>query len=97
MRDQHSFDIDYVAHLARLELTSQERERFSAQLGDILQHFAQLDEVDVSAVEPMAHAFPVENVFREDKSEPGLSPERALENTSRKRKNMVQVPKVVEG
>ncbi len=97
MRGPHSFDIDYVAHLARLELTSKERESFSAQLGHILQHFAQLNEVDVSGVEPMAHAFPVENVFREDKSEPGLPPERALEHAPRKRKNMVQVPKVVEG
>lgn len=97
MSGPHSIDIDYVAQLARLELTSKERERFSGQLGDILQHFAQLNEVDVSGVEPMAHAFPVENVFREDKSEPGLPPEKALENAPRKRNNMVLVPKVVEG
>lgn len=97
MKDPLSIDIDYVAHLARLELTTQERERFSAQLGEILQHFAQLSDVDVSGVEPMAHAFPVENVLREDKAEPGLPPERAVENAPQKRNNMVQVPKVVEG
>ena len=97
MKDSQSIDIDYVAQLARLELTPQERMKFSAQLGEILQHFAQLSEVDVSGVEPMAHAFPVENVLRPDKAEPGLSPESALKNAPQKRNNMVQAPKVVEG
>ena len=97
MKEPYSIDIDYVAQLARLELTPQERERFSAQLGDILQHFAQLSEVDVSGVEPMAHAFPVENVLREDKAEPGLPPESAVKHAPQKRNNMIRVPKVVEG
>ena len=97
MSDPPSIDIDYVANLARLELTPEERAKFSGQLSHILEHFAQLNEVDVSGIEPMAHAFAVENVLREDRSEPGFSPETAVEHAPQKRNNMVQVPKVVEG
>lgn len=92
-----SIDIDYVANLARLELTERERELFSAQLGDILELFEQLNQVDVTGVEPMAHAFQVENVLRDDIAVEGFDPETAVRHAAVKRNNMVQVPKVVEG
>ncbi|MCB1123435.1 MAG: Asp-tRNA(Asn)/Glu-tRNA(Gln) amidotransferase subunit GatC [Verrucomicrobiae bacterium] len=92
-----SIDIDYVARLARLQLTDQERERFSEQLGSILEYFEQINQVDVEGVEPMAHTFQVENVLREDVAEEGFDPETAVKHAAAKRNNMVQVPKVVEG
>lgn len=97
MSDHNSIDIDYVANLARIDLTDEEREKFAEQLGGILEHFEQLNKVDVSGVEPMAHAFQVENVLREDESVEGFDPETAVKHAAAKRNHMVQVPKVVEG
>lgn len=91
-----TFDLDHVAELARLELTPEEKARFASQLGDILAYIDQLKEVDVSSVEPTAHAFPVHNVWAEDEPAPGLSIEAALRNAPQKRDNMFAVPKVVE-
>ena len=88
--------IDHVAHLARLELTAEEKERFAGQIGDILAYIAQLNEVNVEGVEPTAHAFPVVNVWADDVPEAGLSVEDALRNAPEKRDNMFVVPKVVE-
>jgi aspartyl-tRNA(Asn)/glutamyl-tRNA(Gln) amidotransferase subunit C len=97
MSDKGSIDIDYVANLARIELSAEERERFQSQLGGILDYFEQLNQVNVDGVEPMAHAFQVENVLREDVSVEGFDTETAVQHAAAKRNNMVQVPKVIEG
>ncbi len=88
--------LDHVANLARIEQTAAEKERFAAQLGDVLAYIAQLNEVDVSGVEPTAHAFPVVNVWAEDVAVAGLPVEAALRNAPEQRDNMFVVPKVVE-
>jgi len=88
--------IDHVAQLARLALTPEEKAAFSHQLGSILDYIEQLKEVDVSGVEPMAHAFPVYNVWGEDVPRAGLPVELALKNAPAQRDNMIVVPKVVE-
>ncbi len=88
--------IDYVARLARLALTPAEQEQYARQLGDVLHHIEQLAKVDVTGVEPTAHAFPVENVWDEDVARPGLSVAAALRNAPAQRENMIRVPKVVE-
>jgi aspartyl-tRNA(Asn)/glutamyl-tRNA(Gln) amidotransferase subunit C len=88
--------LDHVAHLARIDLTAAEKERFAAQLGDVLTYIEQLNEVDVEGVEPTAHAFPVVNVWADDVAEPGLPVDEALRNAPEKRDNMFVVPKVVE-
>jgi aspartyl-tRNA(Asn)/glutamyl-tRNA(Gln) amidotransferase subunit C len=89
-------NIDHVAHLARLALTPEEKAKFAQQLSDVLHHMEQLDKVDVSNVEPMAHASPVYNVWADDVAQPGLSVEAALRNAPAQRDHMISVPKVVE-
>jgi aspartyl-tRNA(Asn)/glutamyl-tRNA(Gln) amidotransferase subunit C len=89
-------DIDHVAKLARLALTAEEKEKFSQQLGDVLHHIEQLAKVDVTGVEPTAHAFPIVNVWADDVARPGLTVEAALRNAPAQRDNMIVVPKVVE-
>ncbi|HYP17673.1 MAG TPA: Asp-tRNA(Asn)/Glu-tRNA(Gln) amidotransferase subunit GatC [Opitutus sp.] len=89
-------NIDHVAHLARLALTPDEKAKFAHQLGDVLHHIEQLSKVDVSGVEPTAHAFPVHNVWADDVARPGLPVEAALKNAPAQREHMVVVPKVVE-
>jgi aspartyl-tRNA(Asn)/glutamyl-tRNA(Gln) amidotransferase subunit C len=88
--------LDHVAALARIALTPEEKARFATQLGDVLAYVAQLNEVDVSGVEPTAHAFPVVNVWADDVPEAGLSVEEALRNAPEKRDNMFVVPRVVD-
>ena len=89
-------NIDHVAHLARLALTPEEKVKFATQLGDVLTYIEQLKKVDVSGVEPTAHAFPVYNVWADDVAQPGLPVEAALKNAPAQRNNMIVVPKVVE-
>ncbi len=89
-------DIDYVANLARLALTPQEKETYARQLGDVLRYVEKLREVDVSQVEPTAHASPVYNVWADDVPQPGLPVEAALRNAPAQRDQMIVVPVVVE-
>lgn len=96
MSEESSMDIDYVANLARIELTSTEREKFQGQLGDVLKYFEKLQEVNVEGVEPTAHAFPRFNVWDEDKSVDGFTTKEALSNAPKSRNDQLVVPKVVE-
>lgn len=96
MSANSDLNIDYLANLARLALTGAEQEKFSRQLGDILHYVDKLKQVDVTGVEPMAHASPVFNVWAEDVARPGLPVAEALRNAPAQRQHMIVVPKVVE-
>jgi aspartyl-tRNA(Asn)/glutamyl-tRNA(Gln) amidotransferase subunit C len=90
------FDIKYVANLARLTLSAEEETRLSAQLGNILGYIEKLKEVNVSNIEPTAHAFPLINVFRADENRPSMAHEDALRNAPSKSGGLFVVPKIVE-
>jgi aspartyl-tRNA(Asn)/glutamyl-tRNA(Gln) amidotransferase subunit C len=89
-------DVKYVAHLARLSLSPEEEQTISEQLGNILGYIEKLKEVDVSGVEPTAHAFPLVNVVRADEVRPSLSHEDALRNAPAQANGLFIVPKIVE-
>jgi aspartyl-tRNA(Asn)/glutamyl-tRNA(Gln) amidotransferase subunit C len=89
-------DINYVAHLARLQLSPDEQQRLGTQLGNILGYIEKLKEVDVTGVEPTAHAFPLVNVTRADEVRPSLSNEDALRNAPARANGLFVVPKIVE-
>lgn len=96
MSAHEDLNIDRIANLARLALTPEEKVKFSAQLADVLTNIEKLKQVDVTGVEPTAHAFPIYNVWADDVAKPGLSVEDVLRNAPEKRDNMILVPKVVE-
>lgn len=96
MASSDEIDIERVASLARLALTPAEKAEYTRQIGDILKNIEHLKKVDVSAVEPTAHAFPLFNVWREDVPMPSLPVATALRNAPAQRNHMVSVPKVVE-
>ena len=85
-----------VNHLARLELTPEEERRFGAQLGHVLDHIAKLNELDVTGVEPMAHAVPLVNVVRPDEVRPSLPHAEALRNAPASAGGLFNVPRIVE-
>jgi aspartyl-tRNA(Asn)/glutamyl-tRNA(Gln) amidotransferase subunit C len=89
-------DIQYVAHLARLALSSEEQEKMAAQLGSVLGYIDKLKEVDVEGVEPTAHAFPLVNVSRPDEVQPSMSQEDALRNAPAQANGLFIVPKIVD-
>jgi aspartyl-tRNA(Asn)/glutamyl-tRNA(Gln) amidotransferase subunit C len=89
-------DIKYVAHLARLHLSAEEEKKLGAQLGHILGYIEKLKELDVTGVEPTAHAVPLVNVTRADEIRPSLPNEDALRNAPAKANGLFIVPKIVE-
>lgn len=89
-------DVKYVAHLARLALTPDEEKKIGAQLGHILGYIEKLRELDVTNVEPTAHAVPLVNVTRADEVRPSLPHEAALHNAPRQAGGLFIVPKIVE-
>ena len=90
------FDIKYVANLARIALTPEEEARLGSQLGDILGYVKKLEELDISDVEPMAHAVPLDNVLRADEVQPSISNDEALANAPNAANGLFVVPKIVE-
>ena len=93
---EQEIDVNYVADLARLELTEEEVSSFSAQLGDILDYVRKLESLDLEGIEPMAHAAPVFDVMREDVSRPGAGTDSALANAPDKCNDQFRVTRVVE-
>ncbi len=89
-------DVKYVAHLARLSLSPEEEQKMGEQLGNILGYIEKLKEVDVSGVEPTAHAFPLVNVTRPDETRPSMPHEDALRNAPAQANGLFIVPKIVE-
>ena len=89
-------DVKYVAHLARLALTPEEEKKLGAQLGHILGYVEKLKQVDVSDVEPTAHAVPMVNITRADEIRPSLPHDDALRNAPKQAGGLFIVPKIVE-
>ena len=89
-------EVQKVAHLARLRLTPEEEETLGRQLDQILNHIEKLNEVDVSGVEPTAHAFPLVNVTRPDEARPSMPHDEALRNAPAQANGLFMVPKIVE-
>ena len=91
-----SQEVEYVANLARLEVTDKEKEKFTVQLNDILLYIDKLNELDTKGVEPMSHAIAVTNAFREDKILDSIGTENSLANAPDARREFFQVPKVID-
>lgn len=89
-------DVKYVAHLARIALTTDEEKKIGAQLGQILGYIEKLGELDVTQVEPTAHAVPSVNVTRADEIKPSLPHEEALRNAPKHSGGLFVVPQIVE-
>ncbi len=89
-------DVEYVAKLARLKLSEEEKERFTKQLDQILKYVGKLNKLDTEKVKPTSHVLPLKNVFREDKVGKSLEVEKALENAPEKARGFFKVPRIIE-
>ena len=93
---ESDLDIRYVANLARIALTDDEATTFGVQLEKILGYVKQLETLDVSGIEPTAHAAPLFDVVREDSVCPSVGVEATLANAPQKTADQFLVTKVVE-
>ena len=89
-------DVEYVARLARLELTLDEKELFAGQMVAILVYVEKLKELDTDGIVPTSHAVPMENSFREDSACSPIGLEKALANAPDRAGSFFAVPKVIE-
>jgi aspartyl-tRNA(Asn)/glutamyl-tRNA(Gln) amidotransferase subunit C len=91
-------EVRRIAALARLALSPEEERRFAGQLSAILDHVKQLEELDVSQVEPMTHALAAGEApaLREDRTEPCLPPEEALAAAPAREGTAFKVPRIIE-
>ena len=96
MNDGPDVDMEKLAALARIHLTAEEQAAFHSQIRDILGFFQQLQTVDVSGIEPLAHPFETPAPLRDDVPGESWGAERALLNAPASRDEQLVVPKVVE-
>lgn len=88
-------EVAHVARLARLSLTPDELERFTEQLGVVLQHARDVEALDTSGVPPTAHPLPVANVLREDVAQPSLNRDEVLAQAPDVELHRFRVPRIL--
>ncbi|MGA1794300.1 MAG: Asp-tRNA(Asn)/Glu-tRNA(Gln) amidotransferase subunit GatC [bacterium] len=88
--------VEYVADLAYLDLSEEEKELFTHQLDSILAYMDKLNQLDTTGIEPTSHVLPMTNVFREDEVQPSLPMENALANAPDRKDGFFRVPRVIE-
>ena len=84
-----------VARLARLDLSEGEIESATAQLSKMLDHFADIDALDLSDVEPMNQPYPLSNVMRDDVEQPCLDRDEVLAQAPQVEDGRFRVPPVI--
>lgn len=84
-----------VAHLARLQLTPEEENKFVGQLGDILDYFEQLRELDTDKVPPTTRAIEISNIMRADDLKPFVDRDDILNIAPEQDGDFFKVPKIL--
>ncbi|MEX2601050.1 MAG: Asp-tRNA(Asn)/Glu-tRNA(Gln) amidotransferase subunit GatC [Balneolaceae bacterium] len=89
-------DVQYVANLARLQLSDEETERLKKDMNRILDYMETLNELDTSGIEPLEHVTDMSVSFRKDEALDPLSHEEALKNAPDADSDYFRVPRVIE-
>jgi len=89
-------EVRHVARLARLELDESEILSLQGELNALLGHFADIQSIDSSGIEPISHAVAMQNIWSEDTLGPTLPRERALRNAPMSRAGLFVVPMIIE-
>ena len=85
-----------MAHLARIQLTAQELQRFAGQLDEILAYVEKLKLAKTEGVPPTSHVLELTNVFREDNVQPSLPTEKVLANAPEREGPFFKVPQIID-
>jgi len=89
-------DVDYVAKLARLELSAEEKQSFTNQLAEIVDHVRQLETVDLSSLETSPSNSELQNHLRDDVPTACLPRDQVLKNAPQATDEEIVMPKIVD-
>jgi aspartyl-tRNA(Asn)/glutamyl-tRNA(Gln) amidotransferase subunit C len=89
-------EVEYVAKLARLKLSDEEKTLFTQQLDSILLYIDKLNELDTANIPPTSHVLPLENVMRADEVKPSYPPDEVLAIAPEREDTFFAVPRVIE-
>jgi len=95
-RKDKKLDVEYVARLARLDLSGEELAEFQSQLEQVVSYVDKIQELNLDGIVPTSHAHPVTNVFREDEVCESLDVKTAMKNAPAASDNQFLVPKIIE-
>ncbi len=88
-------DVKYVALLAHIELSEEEKETLTEQLNEIIEYFRNVDTVDTEGIKPTYHVLELLNIFQEDEVLPSLPANEILKNAARKEKRFFKAPRII--
>lgn len=88
-------EVEHIADLARLRLTEEEKQQYAAQLSDILDYAARLDELATDHIPPTASVQDLQLRLRQDQVRPGLTQGQILKNASSSQDGQFKVPPVL--
>lgn len=88
-------DLEHIGWLSRLELSEEDKEKYTPKLNSVLDYFGELDKADTEGVEPSYHVMPMSNVFREDVPIASLSQEEALSNAPKSHDGFIKAPRMM--
>jgi aspartyl-tRNA(Asn)/glutamyl-tRNA(Gln) amidotransferase subunit C len=88
--------VEYVANLAKLDLSEEEKNRLMLDMERIISFFDKISNLDTSEISPTDHVIPVKNVFRDDKACNSYDREEMLKNAPSKEKGYFKVPRIIE-
>jgi len=89
-------EVEKIAQLAKLKFSEEEKVKLQKDMNQILGYIEQLNELDLTDVEPLENINETENVMREDEVKPWLTTDEALKNAPAKTQKFFKVPKVIE-
>jgi len=88
-------EVEYVANLARIQVSEAEKNQLSSQLSSILTYMQELNQVDIEGVSPMASVLSQANVLREDEVRESVTQDKAIANAPTAKDGMFRVPKII--
>jgi aspartyl-tRNA(Asn)/glutamyl-tRNA(Gln) amidotransferase subunit C len=89
-------DLEHLAKLARIELDPKEEEKLLKDLGNILDHFKELQELDTKNVAPMTGGTDLKNVFRDDTESENTNRGAGVEAFPEAKDGYLKIPPVFE-
>ncbi|HOJ70930.1 MAG TPA: Asp-tRNA(Asn)/Glu-tRNA(Gln) amidotransferase subunit GatC [Syntrophorhabdaceae bacterium] len=88
--------VEYVAHLARLELAREEIDLYTNQLNSILDYMDALNRLDTQGIEPTSHPMPLNCVMRDDDIRESFTVEASTQNAPERIGSFFKVPPIIE-
>lgn len=89
-------EVRHISHLCRLQLSQEDIDRFTADLGEIIDYVNQIQKLDTSGIDPTFQTAPLSNIFREDIIKKSLSPEEVLSNAPDRESDYFRMPRIME-